>query len=233
MKSNTIGSFNGFNPEIVSFFSELKANNTREWFDEHRDFYEQHIKNASKAFVMEMQERFSKSGLPYYADPKKSLFRINRDTRFSANKDPYKTNLGIYFPYTIAESMKKPVNSLGIYFHIEPGMCFIAGGIHMPEPDILKALRAKVAEDYDLLLEIAASKGIKSEFETVFSGERLKRAPQGYPQDHPAVELLKLKEFTMFSNIDLKETFNKDIAEIMERKSAAAIPFMDFFHNAL
>lgn len=232
MKQNKHSKFIGFNPEVFDFFSQLKANNTREWFAEHRSFYDVHIKDSSVNFVLEMQERFSKLNLPYYADPKKSLFRINRDTRFSPNKDPYKSNLGVYFPYSIAESGKKPVHSLGIYFHIEPGVAFIAGGIHMPEPAVLKTIRARLADDYDILLKISKSKTLLNEFPNVLTGDTLKRAPQGYPQDHPALELLKLKEYTIYCDIDFNLVSTSEIADILERKSIAAIPFMEFFHNS-
>ena len=91
--------FKGFTPEVRKFYQELEKNNNKEWFQANKARYEEFVREPAKELVYEMGLRFAKSGLPYYADPKKSLFRVNRDIRFSANKDPYKTNFGVLFPF--------------------------------------------------------------------------------------------------------------------------------------
>jgi uncharacterized protein (TIGR02453 family) len=225
--------FNGFSEEVPKFFLELKDNNNKEWFAEHKQFYEKMVKDTAKLFIAAMGERFAKLGLPFIADPKKSIFRINRDIRFSTNKDPYKTNLGIIFPYTFSQANKMPVQSVGLYYHLEHDGSFIAGGIHMPETQVLRAIRSKIAADWEEFNKIVNDKKIKQEFENGFYGESLKRMPQGYPVDHPAGDFLKLKEYTVFSNIPFELSYSGKLLDIIEKKAIAAVPLFDFLIEAL
>src|SRR3989339_1502338 len=99
--------FNGFNPNIYKFFNNLEKNNNKEWFDKNRDFYINEIREPLKLFSSAMSEYFEAKKLDFGCDPKKSVFRINRDIRFSANKDPYKTNMGVIFQYTASQKAQK------------------------------------------------------------------------------------------------------------------------------
>lgn len=233
MKKQINSTFRGFSPEVVKFFQELKVNNNKEWFAEHKPFYEKHIKDTAKALLSDMGERFAKLGLPFIADPKKSMFRIYRDIRFSANKEPYKTNLGLIFPYTMAQMNKLPVQSLGLYYHIESDESFIAGGIHAPEPSVLKAVRSKIAADWDEFEDIINDNKLKKEFPDGFYGEKLKRMPQGFPADHPGGDYLRLKEYTIFSDISPEESYSAGILDLIERKAIAATRFFEFIFEAL
>jgi uncharacterized protein (TIGR02453 family) len=225
--------FKGFSPDVPKFFSELKENNNKDWFSEHKVFYEKNIKETAKSFIASMGERFARLDLPFIADPKKSVFRINRDIRFSSNKDPYKTNLGIIFPYTFSQANKMPVQSIGLYYHLEHDGSFIAGGIHMPETPVLRLIRNNIASNWDEFKKIVNDKNLKREFEGSFYGESLKRMPQGFPADHPAGDYLKLKEFTVFSNIPIDASFSSGILDIIEKKAVAAVPFFNFLIEAL
>lgn len=231
MKS--LPAFEGFKPQVVEFFSQLKKNNSKEWFDANRTRYENEVKFPTQSFVMEMASAFAQAGLPYLADTKRSLFRINRDIRFSKNKDPYKTNLGVYFPYKADMSGKKPVESCGIYFHIEPGEFFIAGGIHMPEPQVLKNIRAKIYGDWDEFEEIVTDKKYLKEFPAKFVGEILKKVPAGYPAEHPSADWLKQKEFTAYCELKEKDIQTRKIIEMMVHKAETLMPYNEFLHQAM
>ncbi|MCX7735394.1 MAG: DUF2461 domain-containing protein [Candidatus Kapabacteria bacterium] len=224
--------FKGFSKDIYWFFSELKKNNNKEWFYENKSFYEKEIKEVSKQLVQEMSQRFASIGLPFIADPKVSLFRINRDIRFSLNKDPYKTNLGIYFPY-ISKMGERLPESPGLYYHFDPDESFIGGGIHMPTSQTLRSLRIKIASDWEELLDIINDKNFKREFPNEFFGEKLKRVPRGFDENHPAVELLKLKEFTVWVDINHNESYTKNLPDILERKAYVIAPFLEFLHQSI
>lgn len=224
--------FWGFSKDIYSFFSELKKNNNKDWFYKNKTFYEKEIKEVSRQLVQEMSHRFAALGLPFIADQKVSLFRINRDIRFSPNKDPYKTNLGIYFPY-ISKAGKRLPESPGLYYHFEPNESFIGGGIHMPTSQTLRSLRIKIANDWEKLLDIINDANFKIEFPNEFFGEKLKRVPRGFDLNHPAAEILKLKEFTVWVDIDHNISYTPNLADILERKAYVIAPFLEFLHQSM
>jgi uncharacterized protein (TIGR02453 family) len=233
MKTIQFESFKGLKPEVNDFLVNLGQNNNKAWFDDNRHFYDDFIKPQLKALVNDMGAKFSSAGLPYIADPKKALFRINKDIRFSANKEPYKTNLGVFFPYTLSQTRDHATESLGLYFHFEPSGAFIAAGIHMPPNEQLRAIRQRIAEDYPILEKIISNPKLKAEFPQILVGESLKRAPQGFPQDHPALELLKLKEYTLFCPITLEETYSPALLDTLLRKAKVIEQFLIFFYEAL
>jgi len=220
--------FTQFNHAIAKFFKDLEKNNNKNWFDVNRSFYEKEIKEPLKQFVAVMADLFYANDMKYIADSKKSLFRINRDIRFSKNKDPYKTNLGIYFPYSLSQVVDSKPKSIGLYLHFEREQCFIAGGLHMPSPENLRSIRNKLLDDWEEFRKITTNKLFKKEFPEVLAGERLNSAPRGYPKGHPAEEYLLLKEYTVFCSIDDKEFFSPKLPELMVKKGKVLEPFVKF-----
>jgi len=231
--NNNKQKFTQFNPAIAKFFKDLEKNNNKQWFDANRSFYEKEIKEPLKQFVSVMADLFYKNDMKYIADSKKSLFRINRDIRFSKNKDPYKTNLGIYFPYSLLQVVDSKPKSIGLYLHFERGQSFIAGGLHMPSPENLKSIRNKFLEDWKDFEKIISNKAFKKEFPEILGGETLSTAPRGYPKGHPAEKYLLLKEYTVFCNIDDKEFFSHKLSELMIKKGKALEPFVRFLLEAV
>ena len=232
MKYDTLP-FKGFSPKAKNFFAELEQNNNREWFNENKDTYEKLIKEPSKDLVSSMAQIFATNGIKYEADSKKSLFKIHRDIRFSKNKDPYKTNMGVLFPYTHPALSSKPIESPGLYFHLENSETFIAGGLHMPSNDALKLIRNRIAEDWEILNKIIKSKSFSKEFPDVFSNEQLKRMPSGFPQDHPAGNLLRLKGFTVYCKISFKDIISHELLKLLEQKAIALAPLNEYLAEAL
>lgn len=220
--------FKKFNPAIANFFKELENNNNKIWFDKNRAFYEKEIKEPLKQFVMLMAELFYKNNLQYIADTKKSIFRINRDIRFSKNKDPYKTNLGLFFPYSLSQIEAQKPESVGLYLHYEKGSCFIAGGIHMPSPQFLKSIRNKLLEEWKVFEKIINDKNFKKEFSYILWGDKLNSLPRGYPKGHPAEKYLVMKEFTVFFNLSEKDFFSAKLPNLMLKKGKAMEPFVSF-----
>ncbi|MDX1906465.1 MAG: DUF2461 domain-containing protein [Bacteroidia bacterium] len=182
-------------PDTLPFLLELKAHNHKEWFEANRARYQavrtQLVRTVDA--IIEGVSAFdpSVSGL----DASKSLFRINRDVRFSKDKSPYKVNMGAY----LSGGGKNTVYA-GYYLHLEPGGCFVGGGSYQPQPPELKKIRAHIDYNSQALREILADPGFQETF-GVLQGEQLRTVPREYPKDHPDADLLKFKGFFVTANI--------------------------------
>jgi uncharacterized protein (TIGR02453 family) len=176
----------------LNFLKKLAKNNNKEWFDKNRPTYEE-AKLEVISLVKEVVESIAQFD-PSIAnlEPKDCMFRINRDVRFSKNKSPYKTNMG----FMIAPGGKKSLKSC-YYVHIEPGNCFLAGGIHMPSPEQLKAIRQEIDYNGDSLKNIFKSKPFKKYFLDFDQDMKLVRVPKDYVETHAYADWLKLKSFTV------------------------------------
>lgn len=177
----------------LSFLRELKKSNTKEWFDTNRKKYEA-AKVDFAALTNAVINGLGKKD-PYVASllAKDCTFRINRDVRFSKNKDPYKTNMGMY----LSRGGKKSLFS-GYYFHLEPGgNSFMGGGLYMPEPDVIKKVRQEIDYNWDEFSKIIGQKKFKSVYKELQreEGMVLSREPKGYEKDNPAIEYIKLKSW--------------------------------------
>lgn len=202
----------------LTFLKDLKKNNHKTWFDESRKVYE-----AAKAdyanLVNEVIKGLGKKDASIASlAAKECVFRINRDVRFSKNKDPYKTNMGMY----LSRGGKKSLFS-GYYFHLEPGgKSFAGGGLWMPEADVIKKVRQEIDYNWDEFNRIIHHKKFTSLYKTLQrdEGMTLSREPKGYEKDNPAIEYLKLKSWvatTVFTDAKLtSNTLAKDIVVAFE-----------------
>jgi uncharacterized protein (TIGR02453 family) len=185
-------------PEVFRFLTELRENNDRAWFHENKERYEKNVREPILRFISDVGPRLQKISSAIVADPRPtggSLFRIHRDTRFSKDKSPYKTHIGVHFFH---ESAKKAPSVPGFYLHIMPGESFIAGGIWRPEPAALARIRDAIAGSS---AEWKAFKKAKLAIE----GDSLKRPPRGYAADHPDIEHLKRTDFVTSVQVSNKE----------------------------
>ena len=217
-------------PATLKFLKDLKKNNHRDWFEKNRESYE-----AAKADVAELVnaviESFGKQDATIaHLTAKDCMFRINRDVRFSKNKDPYKTNMGAYI---CSGGKKSPL--AGYYLHIEPGGCFMGGGCYMGEPDTLKKIRQEVDYNWDEFRKIVGSKKFKSVYGELERGEgmALSREPKGYEKDNPAIEYIKLKSWvgtTAIADADLTE---KTLVKKITAAFTTLRPMVEFLNRAL
>ncbi|MCB1154648.1 DUF2461 domain-containing protein [bacterium] len=186
-----VAGFEGFPKGTLKFFKDLSKNNSKAWFDEHRDDYEKLVKEPSAAFCVTMGERLRKIAPQIVAEPKvnRSLFRINRDTRFSNDKTPYKTNLGILWWTAPA----KRFDSGEFYFHIDPvaGTMFVAGGMHQIPQDMLDEFRRSVLDDALGKALVKAVEKVTKAGDYKIWGEHYKTVPRGFDKDHPRADWLK------------------------------------------
>lgn len=216
---------------LLDFFRNLKTNNNKNWFDANKKNYEQNVKAPVAELLGVMSEKFAALGMPLISAPKISTFRINRDIRFSANKEPYKTNMGLLFPFSPTQVMIRDMSAPCFYFHIEPDSTyFVAGGLHMPQPEQLKRIRDKIVEDHKELELIITNKAVKKEYPKILDGEQLKRVPRGYPADHPREEWLRLKEYILYCDLDEKTVLSKELPDVLARKAAAMLPFLEYLY---
>lgn len=215
--------------ETVLFLKGLEKNNNRDWLQAHKKEFEK-AKDDFAAFTGELIAGVSRfdpdvSGLA----PDACIFRIYRDIRFSKDKSPYKTNFGAY----ICPGGRK-TNSPGYYIHIQPGgQSFLAGGKHMPESHELLEMRRAVADRTDEFLKITGDKNFKKLFGEMH-GEKLKTAPKGFPADHPAIEYLKFKSFTVSYMLEKDAMLTSlDFPAHIVSACKEMKPFIDFLRKAL
>lgn len=221
--------FEGFPVESIQFFKKLKRNNNREWFNAHRSDYEQFVLFPMRCFIASMQPLFSEFAPHFDVHPKRSMFRIYRDTRFSHDKTPYKTHMAAHF---VLRGKPKGYEGSGYYLQVAPGDVFIGGGIYLPDNDQLKKIRKSIAEDPKEFLSVIHNPSFKKTFPAL-SGEKLTRPPKGFDPDHPMIEWLKMKQF--FTGLDLKEEacHRKDFVNRIARYCKELSPLVDFLNKAM
>jgi uncharacterized protein (TIGR02453 family) len=212
--------------QTLNFLKQLKKNNNKAWFDEHKKEYEA-AKQDFEGFASDLLSAFTPM-VPGLATQKAKdcTYRIFRDVRFSKDKTPYKSHFGAFF----SEGGRK-WDGAGYYLHLEPGAMFAGGGLWMPEAPLLKRVRQEV--DYDLkgFKDIIDSKAFKKLFPKI-DGEALSRPPQGYEADNPAIEYLKKKSFTAGSPLKDVELTSKDAVKKVVSVFTTLQPFIGFLNRA-
>lgn len=176
-------------PETLTFLRDLNQNNNREWFTSNKSWYvaaQENMVNFVEALIQEISS-FDEAILKI--DAKKSIFRIYRDTRFSKDKTPYKTNFGAGL------GMGKGSEIAGYYLHIEPGKSFLAGGVYQPESSILKEIRREISMNGDEFMAIINGSEFRKYFTGLSEEDKLVRVPAGFEKDDPMAEFLKLKSY--------------------------------------
>ncbi|TGD57974.1 DUF2461 domain-containing protein [Flavobacterium humi] len=216
--------------EAIQFIDDLKANNNTEWMHANKKRYENYKKEYHKFIASVLDEMKPLDPSLELLEVKNCTFRINRDIRFSKDKSPYKTNMGVWLT-----TNKNRKNSPGYYIHFEKGSSFIAGGVWCPEAEELKKIRKEIAFFYDDLERIATDPAFQKEFGEIDREENnvLKKAPKGYEPDHPAIEFLKLKSFTCSRKIDDKLFSDKDFSKKIAQKLILIKPLNEFLNRAL
>lgn len=213
-----------FSPRLFQFLAQLRRNNRRAWFLKHKPEYEEFARQASLRFITDLRLRLREVSPWLVANPKPvggSLFRIYRDVRFSKDKSPYKTHVGMHFPHASSSEM---VHAPGLYLHLEPNGCFLAGGVWQPDPRSLARIRDAIAWKPDEWR--AAKRGLE------LGGDTLSRAPRGYPADHPLVEDLKRKDFVASVDLRDKQVCSARFMEHFLRGAHKIIPLLKFLSEA-
>jgi uncharacterized protein (TIGR02453 family) len=221
---------NYFSRPTFTFLTTLAANNTREWFEQHKQEYEDLVRSPALNFIADMADDLTAISKHFRAIPKKvggSLMRVQRDTRFSRDKTPYKTNIGIQFRHAVGKDIHAP----GFYVHIAPEECFIAVGLWHPEADPLFKIREAITKNGQAWLKARDDKNFRLHF--TLDGDSLAHAPRGYAKDHPMLEDLKRKDHIALAPLKRSEVTSKEFRGLVVERCRQAAPYMRFLCNAL
>jgi len=222
--------FAGFTPALLQFLEELAENNNRPWFQENRGRYEREVLEPSLAFIRAFRPRLRRISEFFAASDRRvggSLLRVYRDTRFSRNSEPYKTNVGIYFRHEVGPDIHAP----GFYLHIEPEECFLAVGVWRPDSRSLRKIRQAIVDHAGPWRRARDDRRFRQHFE--LEGESLKRAPRDFPANHPLVEDLKRTDFLGLCNLEEKAVLEDGFLDRVATAFGASRPFMRFLCHAL
>ncbi len=221
-----------FTPKTFAFLRELAKNNDRDWFKANQATFEKDVRGPALAFIGDFGTPLHKVSKHFVADPRKvggSLFRIQRDTRFSKDKSPYKTHVGIHFRH---QATRKDVHAPGFYLHLEPGGCFAALGLWHPATANATAIREAIVAETGKWKRAAHGKRFVEVYGDL-EGESLKRPPRGFDPDHPLLEDLKRKDFISSSPLTHKQVTSGDFQSTYLATMKAGVPFMRFLCQAV
>jgi len=219
-----------FTKATFSFLDELAANNDRTWFETNKPRYEALVREPALEFITAMGPLLEKFAPHFRADPRKmggSLMRVFRDTRFSRDKTPYKTNIGIQFRHALGKNVHAP----GFYVHIATDECFLGAGCWHPEAVALDRIRALIAAKPQRWLSARDDKKFAATWQ--LAGASLTRPPRGYATNHVALEDLKRKDFIGLAPLSVAETTGTGLVKLAATRFTAAVPLMKFLCAAI
>lgn len=219
-----------FGPELFEFLVDVSFNNRRDWFEANKDRYEREVREPARAFIRAMGERLPELSAHLVANDKRSggsLMRIYRDTRFSKDKSPYKTNVGIQFRHTAGKDVHAP----GLYVHLSADRCFLGAGMWRPASAELRQIRTAVASEPKRFLAAIEAPAFRGAF--TLSGDSLKRAPKGFDAQHPQIEHLRRKDFIGISELELDDVMGDALVPHAMERFASSAPLMAFLCDAI
>ena len=228
--------FRGFSPAAIQFLVDLRANNDRAWFQPRKQEFEKLLKEPLEAMIAALGERLAARGVPMQADPKRSPFRIYRDTRFSKDKAPYKDHLGASFPWLggsgpggeMGGSHDERAHGNGGYFHFQPGEMYAGGGMWQMERPTIDAFRATVRDDPDRVRAALEDPGFVESWGEARPHDELKRFPPGFPQDHPMARMFLWKDIVFGRRLSDEEVLSPDLPDRLAEGYGAAAPVFRF-----
>jgi uncharacterized protein (TIGR02453 family) len=222
-----------FSPSLFTFLKELEANNEKPWWDRNKGRYEKDVRDPALAFIADFGPRLKRISPRFVAEPKAvggSLMRPYRDTRFSPDKTPYKTNVGIQFRHEMGTDIHAP----GFYLHLEPSACFAGVGLWHPDTAMARQIRQAINDDVTGWARAAKT----PEFNAVWSldqdeDETLKRVPREFDPDHPHADALRMKSFIAGTGLTQKQVTSSGFDEGLAEMFARAAAFTRFLCDAV
>ena len=220
--------FSGFPKEALTFIRNLKRNNNREWFQSHKHVFEEKLKAPMIELVGALNEGLAGFAPAYVTDPAKAIYRIYRDTRFSNDKTPYKTHVSaLFMPRGLVRHA-----SGSLYFEVSAGHVGIAGGIYMPGPEQLLIVRTHIAEHHQRLRSILRNKQLRTLMGEL-NGEQLTRVPKGFPSDHPAAALIRMKQWYVWAELEPSLAATPKLYGEILKRFRAITPLVEFMNEPL
>jgi uncharacterized protein (TIGR02453 family) len=228
--------FGGFRPAAFQFLRDLARNNERVWFEANRDVYEREVREPMRRLVEAIDAELGSIAPEIVGDPKRSMFRIHRDVRFSRNKSPYKTNAGAWLYHRDAGRKVGTAGEgggAGFYFHIDPTTCFMAGGIWMPARPALLRIREAIAAEPAALARLTSAAAFRRRFDGLRQEPKLRRVPRDFSPEHPAAEWLKLQSFTAVASIERRVVTSPRLVDRLCRDFEPLVPLVRWLNRAL
>ena len=225
-----------FGVEALAFFRGLAKHNAKPWFEAHRGDCERHVKQPMADLVEEMDLRFARFAPEFVGDPKRSVFRLYRDIRFSRDKSPYKTHAACWFFHGGGSSKvgrDAHGGGAGFYFHLQPGASFVGGGCWMPPRPALLKFREAIADDPRGFERIVFAPALRRRFGELSDEEALSRVPRGYAQDHPAARWLRHQSFTLGRKLTDAQVTSARLTALLESDYATMLPLVRWLNGTL
>jgi len=220
--------FAGFPAELGIFFRGLEKHNNREWFQRRKAIYEEKVKAPMYTLIEAINRRMMRFAPDYVTDPGKAVYRIYRDTRFSANKAPYKTHqAALFYPRNLEKN-----SCAGLFFAVSHKGVEIAGGLYMPSAGQLRAVRAHIAANHEKFRRIVTGRRLGSLLGEL-QGERLTRAPKGFAPGHPALDLLRYKQWLIYRTFEPELAASPEILDALLIRFRALTPMVEFLNEPL
>ena len=217
-----------FGPEALKFLRNLARHNDREWFTPRKAEFEAELKEPMLAIIRKITDAMTTFAPNHVRPAEKSLFRIYRDTRFSCNKLPYKTHIAAWWSH---QGLEK-TSGAGYYFHVSAKEVIIAAGAYMPEKDQLAAIRHWLLDNHAQFRKVLQTAAIRKNF-TEFEGNALTRPPKGFPCEHPALDLIRCRQWGLSATLPAKEALNPKLAETVIRHFKLAAPVVDALNTPI
>lgn len=229
------GRFDGFGPRAFTFLRGLARNNRREWFEAHRADYESDVRAPMLALVDELDAVLGDIAPEFRGDTRRSVFRIHRDVRFSADKSPYKTHVACWLFHQDAGSGvgREAHGGAGFYVQVEPRASMVGGGIWMPPKPALDRIRQCIADDPETFEAILASRQMRTRFGPLSDEAVLSRVPRGFAADHPAARWLRYKSFTVGRPLQDGDVATRKVLIALRTDIAAMLPFARWLNSAI
>ena len=225
-----------FSKDTLRYLRALARNNRKPWFDAHRPEYDAVVVAPMRELIEEMDVRLARFAPEIIGDPKRSMFRIYRDIRFSKDKSPYKTHAACWFYHkdgTRAVGREAAGGGAGFYFQIAPGSCFTGGGMWMPPKDALHNLRDAIAEEPKRFEKIVTDARVKRRFGGMDEESMLKRVPRGYAPDHPVGRWLRFQSFTLGRELRDTEATSARLPALLEADFRMILPLVRWINDVL
>jgi uncharacterized protein (TIGR02453 family) len=220
--------FAGFPPEMVRFFRSLKRNNRREWFQPRKHLFEQHVKVPMLDLVAAINTDLAKFAPECVTEPKSAIFRIYRDTRFSADKTPYKDHIAASFSRRGGERL----GTGGFYFSVSQDVIEVAAGLWHPDRDVLLAVRNHIAETHQELSRILGDKKARK-LAGELKGDALSRSPKGFDPSHPAAEFIRMKDWVLDVRLEADLATTPRLHSAIVERFRAMAPVLQYLNRPL
>jgi len=217
-----------FRPEALKFLRNLARHNDREWFTPRKAEFEALLKEPMLAVVRRITDAMMDFAPNHVRPAEKSLFRIYRDTRFSSDKRPYKTHVAAWWTHTGLDK----TSGAGYYFHVSPKEVVVAAGSYMPEKEQLAAIRHWLLDHHEEFRKLLARPAVKKAF-TEFEGNALTRPPKGFPTDHPAMDLVRCRQWGLSATLPPETALDPKLATTIIRYFKLAAPVVDALNTPI